>query len=90
MTLRPQKIFNLRQDFYQCADTTSNTFWDWNLNHFEDSYGLMDAVFLLIKTFDDFPLRSFRSSFNPANLMMGKLHEIKAGRKLKAAFSMLQ
>ena len=31
--LRLQKIFNLFQDPYERADITSNTFWDWQLNH---------------------------------------------------------
>ncbi|MGB7920980.1 MAG: arylsulfatase, partial [Desulfobacterales bacterium] len=89
-TLRLQKIFNLMQDPYERADITSNTYWDWNLNHFGAGYGMMDEVFQFIKTFDDFPPRSFPPSFNPANLMEEKLREIKAGRKLKAAFPMLQ
>ena len=32
-TLRLQKIFNLMQDPFERADITSNTFWDWQLNH---------------------------------------------------------
>ena len=32
-TLRLQKIFNVMQDPYERADITSNTFWDWQLNH---------------------------------------------------------
>jgi arylsulfatase A-like enzyme len=32
-TLRLQKVFNLMQDPFERADITSNTFWDWNLNH---------------------------------------------------------
>ena len=32
-TLRLQKIFNLFQDPFERADITSNTFWDWQLNH---------------------------------------------------------
>ena len=31
--LRLQKIYNLFQDPYERADVTSNTFWDWQLNH---------------------------------------------------------
>jgi arylsulfatase A-like enzyme len=31
--LRLQKIFNLLQDPFERADITSNTFWDWQLNH---------------------------------------------------------
>ena len=32
-TLRMTKVFNLMQDPYERADITSNTFWEWNLNH---------------------------------------------------------
>ena len=44
-TLRLQKIFNLMQDPYERADITSNTFWDWQLNHVGSMYGVMDEVF---------------------------------------------
>lgn len=88
-TLRLQKIFNLMQDPYERADITSNTFWDWNLNHVGSAYGMMDEVFKFVATFDEFPPRSFPPSFNPANVMEGKMREIKAGRALQRAFPML-
>ena len=78
-TLRMNKIFNLMQDPYERADITSNTFWDWNLNHMGSGYGMMDEVFGFVATFDEYPPRSFPPSFNPANLMEDKLREIKAG-----------
>ena len=34
--LRLQKIFNLLQDPFERADITSNTFWDWKMNHVGD------------------------------------------------------
>jgi len=37
--LRLQKIYNLFQDPYERADITSNTFWDWQLNHVGSMYG---------------------------------------------------
>lgn len=85
-TLRLQKIYNLFQDPFERADITSNTYWDWNLNHVGSMYGLMDEVFQFVSSLDDFPPRSFPPSFNPANLMEEKLHDIKAGKKLRAAF----
>jgi arylsulfatase len=88
-TLRLQKIFNLMQDPYERADITSNTFWDWNLDHVGSAYGMMNDVFAFVATFEEFPPRSFPPSFNPANLLDEKLREIKAGRKLRAAFPML-
>ena len=68
-TLRLQKIFNLMQDPYERADITSNTFWDWQLNHVGSVYGMMDEVFQFAATFDEFPPRSFPPSFNPANVL---------------------
>ena len=88
-TLRLQKIFNLMQDPYERADITSNTFWDWNLNHVGAAYGMMNEVFAFVASFDEFPPRSFPPSFNPANLMEEKVREIKAARKLREAFPML-
>jgi arylsulfatase len=88
-TLRLQKIFNLMQDPYERADITSNTYWDWNLNHVGSAYGMMDQVFQLVATFDDFPPRSFPPSFNPANVLEEKMRLIKAERALRQLFPML-
>src|SRR5262245_27634244 len=62
-TLRLQKIYNLMQDPYERADITSNTYWDWNLNHVGSAYGTMNEVFAFVATFDEFPPRSFPPSF---------------------------
>jgi arylsulfatase len=88
-TLRLQKIFNLMQDPYERADITSNTFWDWQLNHVGSAYGMMDDVFKFVATFKDFPPRSIPPSFNPANVLEETLRGIKAEKKLKEAFPML-
>ena len=50
------------------AKLTSNTFWDWNIDHVGSAYGMMDEVFQFVGTFDEFPPRSFPPSFNPANV----------------------
>jgi arylsulfatase A-like enzyme len=88
-TLRMQKIYNLMQDPFERADITSNTYWDWLINQVGAVYGVMDDVFKFVATFDEFPPRSYPPSFNPANLMEQKLREIKAGKKLRQAFPML-
>jgi arylsulfatase len=80
-TLRVQKIFNVMQDPFERADVTSNTFWDWQLNHVGSIYGIMDDVFKFAASFKDFPPRSFPPSFNPANVM----EQVKTGLKAKAA-----
>ena len=89
-TLRLQKIFNLMQDPYERADVTSNTFWDWQMNHVSTMYGVMDEVFKFAATFNEFPPRSVPPSFNPANILEDTLRTIKAERKLKEAFPMLR
>ena len=75
--LRLQKIFNLLQDPFERADITSNTFWDWQLNHVGQVYGAMDDVFTFVMTFKDFPPRSFPPSFVPANILESTLDDIK-------------
>ena len=89
-TLRLQKIFNLFQDPYERADITSNTFWDWQLNHVQTMYGVIADVSEFTSTFKEFPPRSVPPSFNPANIMEDALREIKARKKLESAFPMLK
>jgi arylsulfatase A-like enzyme len=81
-TLRLQKVFNLMQDPFERADITSNTFWDWQLNHVGAVYGAMDDVFQFVTTFKDFPPRSFPPSFNPANILEGMMDGIKQKKAL--------
>jgi arylsulfatase A-like enzyme len=89
-TLRLQKIFNLMQDPYERADITSNTYWDWNLNHVGSVYGTMDDVFAFVTTFKDFPPRSYPPSFNPANILDEYLKANKAIQYLEEYFPMLK
>jgi arylsulfatase A-like enzyme len=88
--LRLQKIFNLFQDPYERADVTSNTFWDWQMNHVQLMYGVMNDVFVFAETFKEFPPRSPPPSFNPATILEETLREIKAKKKIEEAFPMLQ
>ena len=82
-TLRLQKIFNLMQDPFERADITSNTFWDWQINHVGNVYGVMDEVFKFVETFKEFPPRSFPPSFNPANIMEKHDGHMKQKKALK-------
>jgi arylsulfatase A-like enzyme len=79
--LRLAKIYNLLQDPFERADITSNTFWDWQLNHVGSVYGAMDDVFAFVMTFKDFPPRSFPPSFVPTNIMEEMLDDIKDKRQ---------
>jgi arylsulfatase len=82
-TLRFVKVFNLFQDPFERADITSNTFWDWQLNHIGGGYGMMDQVFKFVTTFKDFPPRSFPPSFNPANILESMMNGMKQKEMLR-------
>ena len=63
VTLRVPKLFNLRMDPFERADTTSNTYWDWL---FENDYILLAATSLVaqfLATFEEFPPRQKAASF---------------------------
>ncbi len=67
--LRVPKLFNLRTDPFERADTTSNTYWDWFLNK---SYMIMAAQGLIARflaTFKDFPPRQHAASFTIDQVM---------------------
>jgi arylsulfatase len=61
--LRVPKLFNLRTDPFERADTTSNTYWDWFLSK---AYMVLPAQALVaefLATFTDFPPRQKAASF---------------------------
>lgn len=82
-TLRLQKIFNIMFDPFERADITSNTFWDWQLNHVQNMYGIMDDVFQFAASFKEFPPRSFPPSFNPANILQSTLEDMKTRKMVR-------
>ncbi|MEM7434784.1 MAG: arylsulfatase [Myxococcota bacterium] len=61
--LRVPKIFNLRRDPYERGDITSNTYWDWVLDHAYMLYGAQDIVGQFLATFKEFPPRQKAASF---------------------------
>ena len=77
VVLRAPKLFNLRTDPFERADTTSNTYWDW----------YMDRIFLVVpaqaivgdflQTFLQFPPRQKAASFT--------IDQVQA--KIEAAFT---
>src|SRR5665811_451979 len=72
--LRVPKIFNLRTDPYERADITSNTYYDWVLDHAFVFVPAQDYVGQFLLTFRDFPQRQKASSFN-LDEVMSKLKE---------------
>lgn len=87
--LRLTKLYNLMQDPYERADITSNTYWDWIMDHVPQVYEGMGEVPKFVATFQEFPPRSTPQSFNPANMLEQSLREIKAKKKIEQAFPML-
>jgi arylsulfatase A-like enzyme len=61
--LRVPKLFNLRTDPFERADTTSNTYWDWYLSK---AYMILAAQALVtnfLATFREFPPRQKAATF---------------------------
>jgi arylsulfatase len=87
--LRMTKLYNLMQDPFERADITSNTYWDWIMNHVPQVYQGMEGVTDFVASFKEFPPRSVPPSFNPANIMEETLRDIRAGKKLITAFPFL-
>ena len=88
--LRLTKLYNLMQDPFERADITSNTYWDWIMNHVPQVYQGMEGVTNFVASFKEFPPRSVPPSFNPANMLEDTLREIKAKQKIERAFPMLR
>ncbi|RIK83774.1 MAG: arylsulfatase [Planctomycetota bacterium] len=88
--LRLTKLYNLFQDPFERADITSNTYWDWMLNHVPQVYQGMGEVMKFLQTFKEFPPRSTPPSFNPANMLEETLRDIKAKQKIERAFPKLR
>ncbi len=68
-TLRVPKIFNLRTDPYERADITSNTYYDWLINHVFLLVPAQEYVGQFLATFQEFPQRQKAASFNLDEVM---------------------
>jgi arylsulfatase A-like enzyme len=62
--LRVPLIFNLRTDPYERADITSNTYYDWLLDHVFLLVPAQGYVGQFLMTFKDYPQRQKAASFN--------------------------
>jgi arylsulfatase A-like enzyme len=62
--LRVPKIFNLRTDPYERADITSNTYYDWLIDHVFLLVPAQAYVGRFLSTFKEFPQRQKAASFN--------------------------
>jgi arylsulfatase len=67
--LRVPKIFNLRTDPYERADVTSNTYYDWLLDHAFMVVPAQAEVARFLQTFRDFPPRQKAATFGIDRVM---------------------
>lgn len=78
-SLRLPLIFNLRTDPYEFAQITSNTYYDWLIDH---AYLLVPAqaeTGKFIATFKEFPPRQSAASFN-LDEVLKKMQEAGGGK----------
>ena len=67
--LRIPKIFNLRRDPFERADESSNSYWDWVIEHLFVMYPVTALAAEQLQTFIEFPPRQDPASFNLDNVM---------------------
>ena len=67
--LRVPKIFNIRTDPYERADITSNTYWDWVIDHAFLAYGGQAYVAKFLETFKEFPPSQRAATFTIDQVM---------------------
>jgi hypothetical protein len=67
--LRVPKIFNLRTDPYERADTTSNTYFDWLLDHAWTLVPAQAFVARMVQSLLEFPPSQTPSSFTIGQVM---------------------
>lgn len=68
-TMRFPKLFNLRMDPYERADITSNTYYDWWLDHAFICVPAQKIVGQFLETFKDFPPSQKAGSFGIDQVM---------------------
>jgi arylsulfatase A-like enzyme len=76
--LRIPKIFNLRTDPYEYADTTSNSYWDWAIHNIYFVYFAQAAAKKFAETFQEFPAIQKPNTFT-INDALAKMSEAVGG-----------
>jgi arylsulfatase A-like enzyme len=78
-SLRLPKLFNLRTDPYERADITSNTYYDWLIDHAPQMNMGVAVVQPFLATFKDFPPRQKAASFT-IDQALEKISQAAGGR----------
>jgi arylsulfatase A-like enzyme len=76
--LRIPKLFNLRTDPFERADTDSNTYWDWYLSHEYMIMQAQDITAKFIATFKEYPPRQKAASFTIDQIMQNMTQNVNA------------
>ena len=77
--LRVPKLFNLRTDPFERADITSNTYYDWLLDHIPQVLAAQAIVLPFLETFKEFPPRQKAASFT-IDQALAKMSEAAGAR----------
>ena len=75
--LRVPKLFNLRMDPYETADRTSNSYYDWLIDHAYMFVPAQAYVGKFLETFKEYPPRQKAASFS-LDQVMEKLQDTPA------------
>ena len=81
--LRVPKLFNLRTDPFERADITSNTYYDWLLDHIPQVLAAQAIVLPFLETFKEFPPRQKAASFT-IDQALAKMSEAARREALRA------
>jgi arylsulfatase len=76
--LRLPKMYNLRTDPYEFADTTSNTYWEWLIRHAYLIYAAQAVAGQFAATFKDFPPIQKPNTFTIDDAIKA-MHSVAAG-----------
>jgi arylsulfatase A-like enzyme len=79
VTLRLPKLFNLRTDPFERADITSNTYYDWVVDHVPQILAAQAIVLPFLETFKEFPPRQKAASFT-IDQALAKMSEAAGAR----------
>lgn len=77
--LRLPKLFDLRADPYERADVTSNTYYDWYLDHMFFTVPASTYVMKFLDTFKEFPPRQ-QPAKSHIEAVLSRLEQAAAGR----------
>jgi arylsulfatase A-like enzyme len=76
--LRVPKLFNLRTDPFERADTTSNTYYDWLIDHIPQVLAAQAILVPFLETFKEFPPRQKAATFT-LDHALAKMSEAASG-----------